>query len=215
MPAAYIPALKYHFLTPIYDWLIRLTMPEMKVKNQLIQQAELHAGEKILDFGCGTATLTLLIEDQYPDCSVIGLDTDPQIMAMAIKKISQKKSAITLLIYEGKNLPFADHTFDKVLSSWVFHHLTTSQKIEAFKEINRVLKPKGELHIADWGKAETKLMRLLFFVVQVVDNFYTTNDNVKGRLPQLIQEGGFQQVEVIGNQPTLFGTLSYFKALKA
>lgn len=215
MPAAYIPALKYHFLTPIYDWFIRLTMPEVKVKNQLVQQAELQAGEKILDFGCGTATLTLLIEEQCTDGLVIGLDTDPEIVAIAKKKISQKKSAITVLIYEGKNLPFPDRTFDKVLSSWVFHHLTTSQKIAAFKEINRVLKPRGELHIADWGKAETKLMRLLFFILQVFDNFYTTNDNVKGKLPQLIRKGGFQRVEILGNQSTLFGTLSYFKAIKA
>lgn len=215
MPAAYIPALKYHFLTPIYDWFVRLTMPEMKVKKQLVQQAELRAGDKILDFGCGTATLTLLIEEQCIDCNVIGLDTDPQIVAIARKKISQKKSAITLLIYKGKNLPFPDRTFDKVLSSWVFHHLTTSQKIGAFKEIFRVLKPKGELHIADWGKAETKLMRFLFFVLQVFDNFYTTNDNVKGKLPELIRKGGFQRVDIVGNQSTLFGTLSYFKAIKA
>jgi ubiquinone/menaquinone biosynthesis C-methylase UbiE len=214
MPAAYIPALKYHFLTPIYDWFIRLTMPELKVKNRLIQQAELHAGEKILDFGCGTATLTLLIEEQTTDCVIISLDTDPQIMAIAKKKISQKKSAITLLIYDGKTFPFPDRTFDKVISSWVFQHLTTPQKIASFKEINRVLKSQGELHIADWGKAETKLMRLLFFVVQVFDNFYTTNDNIKGKLPQLIQNRGFQQVEIVGNQSTLFGTLSYFKAVK-
>lgn len=189
-------------------------MPEMKVKNCLVQQAQLHPGEKILDFGCGTATLTLLIEEQCTDCVVIGLDTDTQILAMAKKKISKKKSAITLLKYEGGVLPFPDCTFDKILSSWVFHHLTTPQKIAAFKEINRVLKPQGELHIADWGKAETKLMRFLFFVLQVFDNFYTTNDNIKGKLPQLMQEGGFQRIEIMGNQSTLFGTLSYFKIIK-
>lgn len=186
----------------------------MKVKTQLIQQAELRAGEKVLDFGCGTATLTLLIEEYCTDCEAIGLDTDPQIMTIATKKVSQNKSSITLMLYDGKTLPFPGRTFDKVLSSWVFHHLTSSQKIDAFNEINRILKPRGELHIADWGKAETKLMRFLFFVLQVFDNFYTTNDNVKGKLPQLIQKGGFQQVEILGNQSTLFGTLSYFKAIK-
>jgi ubiquinone/menaquinone biosynthesis C-methylase UbiE len=215
MPITYIPALKYHFLTPIYDWFIRVTMPEMKVKKQLVEQVELHAEEQILDFGCGTATLTRLIEEQYADCEIIGLDTDTQILAMAKKKISQQKSSIILMKYRGDILPFPNGTFDKILSSWVFHHLTTPQKIAAFKEINRVLKPQGELHIADWGKAETKLMRFLFFVLQVFDNFYTTNDNIKGKLPQLIQEGGFQRVEIVGNQSTLFGTLSYFKAIKA
>lgn len=215
MYAKYIPALKYHFLTPIYDWFIRLTMPEIKVKRRLIRQAQLQDGQTILDFGCGTATLTLLIEEQCADCEIMGLDTDTQILAMAKKKISQKKSTIALLKYEGGVLPFPNCSFDKVLSSWVFHHLTTAQKIAAFKEINRVLKPQGELHIADWGKAETKLMRLLFFVLQMFDNFYTTNDNVRGLLPQLIKEAGFQEVKIVGNQSTLFGTLSYFKTVKA
>ena len=214
MPRTYIPALKYHFLTPIYDWFIQVTMPEMKVKNRLIHQARLQPSDKVLDFGCGTATLTLLIEEQCNSGTVIGLDTDPQILAIARKKISQKKSAITLLAYGGTTFPFPDCVFDKVLSSWVFHHLTTTQKITAFKEINRVLKPQGELHIADWGKSETALMRFLFFVLQVFDNFYTTNDNVEGKLPDLMQKAGFQEVEILGNQSTLFGTLSYFKTVK-
>ena len=214
MSTTYIPALKYHFLTPIYDWFIRVTMPEMKVKNRLIHQAQLQPNHKVLDFGCGTATLTLLIEEQCNNGTVIGLDTDPQILAIARQKIRQKKSAITLLKYEGSALPFPDCVFDKVLSSWVFHHLTTAQKITAFKEINRVLKPQGELHIADWGKSETALMRFLFFVLQVFDNFYTTNDNVEGKLPDLMQKAGFQEVEILGNQSTLFGTLSYFKTVK-
>lgn len=214
MPTTYIPALKYHFLTPFYDWFIRLTMPELKVKNRLIYQAQLQPNEKVLDFGCGTATLTLLIEERCSSGTVIGLDTDPQILAIAHKKISQKKSAITLLTHEGSTLPFPDCVFDKVLSSWVFHHLTTAQKITAFKEINRVLKPQGELHIADWGKSETALMRFLFFVLQVFDNFYTTNDNVEGKLPDLMQKAGFKEVEILGNQSTLFGTLSYFKTVK-
>ncbi|WP_428665272.1 class I SAM-dependent methyltransferase [Runella sp.] len=214
MPEHYIPALKYHFLTPLYDWFIRLTMPEKKVKTQLIQQADLRAGETVLDFGCGTATLTLLMEELHPDCSIVGLDVDPQILAIADKKAKLKNSSVQLKAFEGRTIPFPNNTFDKVLSSWVFHHLTTEQKSNAFREIHRVLKPKGELHIADWGKAENWLMRFLFFIVQVVDNFYTTNDNVRGKIPHLLSQEGFQKVEQKGNQSTLFGTLTYLKVPK-
>ncbi|RDB04888.1 class I SAM-dependent methyltransferase [Runella aurantiaca] len=214
MPSNYIPALKYHFLTPIYDWFIWLTMPEIKVKKRLIQQADIKKGQAILDFGCGTATLTLLIEDLHPDCTIVGLDIDPQILTISNKKAKLKNSSIQLKEFDGKTLPFADASFDKVLSAWVFHHLTTEQKHHAFREIRRVLKPNGELHIADWGKAENGLMRFLFFVVQVIDNFYTTNDNIKGKIPQLLAIEGFRNVEIKGNQSTLFGTLSYLKAIK-
>ncbi len=214
MPSDYIPALKYHFLTPIYDWFIRLTMPELKVKKRLIEQADMKKGQAILDFGCGTATLTLLVEELHPDCLIIGLDTDYQILTIAKEKAKLKNSSIQLEEFDGKTLPFADASFDKVLSSWVFHHLTTEQKNRAFREIRRVLKPNGELHIADWGRPENGLMRFLFFVVQLIDNFYTTNDNVKGKIPQLLTIEGFENVEIKGNQSTLFGTLSYLKAIK-
>lgn len=214
MTSDYIPALKYHFLTPLYDGFIRLTMPEQKVKMRLIQQADIQKGETILDFGCGTATLTLLAEELHPDCSIVGLDVDSQILDIAAKKVLLQKSSIQLKEFDGKNIPFPDGTFDKVLSSWVFHHLTTAQKSNTFCEIYRVLKPGGELHIADWGNAENILMRFLFFVVQLVDNFYTTNDNIQGKIPLLLAKEGFQRVERKGNQSTLFGTLAFLKAVK-
>ena len=211
MAATYIPALKYHFLTPFYDGFIRLAMPE---KERLIRQADLQAGETVLDFGCGTATLTLLMEAMHPDCFIVGLDVDVQILKMAAQKLQAVNSSIQLKGYDGEQIPFPEDTFDKVVSSWVFHHLTTEQKRRAFGEIHRVLKPQGELHIADWGKAQNALMRLLFFVLQVVDNFNTTNDNVKGRIPHLLQMSGFQYIERKGDQSTLFGTLTYLKAGK-
>lgn len=214
MPYDYIPALKYHFLTPIYDWFIWLTMPEIKVKKRLIQQADIKKGQAILDFGCGTATLTLLMEELHPGCTIVGLDVDPQILIIANEKLKLENSSIQLKEFDGKTLPFADASFDKVLSFWVFHHLTTDQKHHALREIRRVLKPDGELHIADWGKAENGLMRFLFLVVQVIDNFYTTNDNINGKIPQLLAIEGFENVEIKGNQSTLFGTLSYLKAIK-
>jgi ubiquinone/menaquinone biosynthesis C-methylase UbiE len=215
MPATHIPALKFHFLTPIYDWFIRCTMPETKVKKRLIEQAEIKAGDNVLDFGCGTATLMLLTEEAHADCTVTGLEIDRQMAAIAARKLSQRKSACTLVKYSGETIPFPEHTFDKVLSSWVFSQMTASQKNRAFCEINRVLKPQGELHIADWGKAENGFMRFLFFIVRLLDNFPTTKDNVKGRLPQLMKRGGFAQAAVVGHQSTLFGTLSFFKAVKA
>ncbi len=96
----------------------------------------------------------------------------------------------------------------------VFHQLDAETKLNCLKELHRVLKPKGKLIIADWGKAQNKLMRLTFGLVQLLDGFKTTNDNVKGLMPDFISKAGFEDVVVTNSINTAIGTFSYFKAIK-
>ncbi len=81
-------------------------------------------------------------------------------------------------------------------------------------EIDRVLKQGGELHIADWGKAQNIVMRSLFYIVQLLDGFETTADNVRGRLPTLIKETGFQGMRKTADFATPLGTISLLSAEK-
>ena len=87
MPSkSYIPALRFNWLTRFYDLLLGLTFPEKKIKQALIDQCRLAGQERILDFGTGTATLSLMIKQQYPDVAVTGIDVDYKILNMAQKK---------------------------------------------------------------------------------------------------------------------------------
>ncbi len=56
--AKYIPALKYDWLTGFYDAVVNLTMPEEKFKRDLVNQALIKEDSKVLDFGCGSLTLS-------------------------------------------------------------------------------------------------------------------------------------------------------------
>ncbi len=117
-------------------------------------------------------------------------------------------------LYDGNVLPFADNRFDKVYSCLVFHQLDAETKVNALKELYRVLKPNGNLIIADWGKAQNKLMRFTFGLVQLLDGFKTTNDNVKGLMPDFISKAGFKDVVISNSINTAIGTFSYFNAIK-
>jgi SAM-dependent methyltransferase len=101
-----------------------------------------------------------------------------------------------------------------VYSCLVFHQLDAETKLACLREIHRVLKRGGKLVIADWGKADGKIMRLAFGLVQLLDGFKTTNDNVQGRIPDFISEAGFQNVEVSQSINTAVGTFSYFQSIK-
>ncbi|MEO5995782.1 MAG: class I SAM-dependent methyltransferase [Chitinophagaceae bacterium] len=126
---SFIPALRFKKLTKLYDFILRITFPENKIKKALIKQLQLEGTETILDFSCGTGTLPIMIKDGFPEVNIIGIDVDDEIFAIAEKKVLEKKLLIQLRKYDGENLPFTRHQpFDKIVSSLVFHHLPTVTK---------------------------------------------------------------------------------------
>ncbi|MBI4442930.1 MAG: class I SAM-dependent methyltransferase [Acidobacteria bacterium] len=210
----YIPALRYDWLTPLYDSILRWTLREPVFKRRLIEQARLAKGHRVLDLGCGTATLTLLIRQTCPETEVIGLDGDPAILTIAHAKAARAGLPVALHRAMAYALPYADDSFDRVFSSLMFHHLTTANKLRTLREALRVLRPGGELHIADWGKPHNLLLRGAFLLVQLLDGFATTADNVKGLLPTLVASAGFQDVRETARFATPFGALCLYRAQK-
>lgn len=210
----YIPALSHDWLTPLYDLLIRWTMPEYTFKRRLVEQARIKSGHRVLDLGCGTATLTLLIKQTHPEATIAGIDGDKNILKIANRKVNE--SGLDVTFHQGMafDLPYSDASFHRVLSSLVFHHLTRENKIRALKEARRVLHPGGELHIADFGKPHNALMRLASFPWRVFDGFKTTADNVRGMMPELMRDAGFVEVHESARYMTLFGTLALYASRK-
>ncbi|MCL4522717.1 MAG: methyltransferase domain-containing protein [Acidobacteria bacterium] len=210
----YIPALKYNRLTAFYDPLIRWALREDTFKKRLIEQAGIQAGQHVLDLGCGTATLTLLVKRNYPASAVTGLDGDPNILRIAAAKIAQTGLDIRLDCGMSFDLPYASESFDRVLSSLMLHHLTRANRVRTLLDVLRVLQPGGELHIADWGKPQNAWMRAAFCLVQILDGFETTADSAKGLLPELMREAGFEDVQQTDQFATVLGTLCLYRARK-
>jgi ubiquinone/menaquinone biosynthesis C-methylase UbiE len=210
----FIPALGYDFLSEYYDLTIRLTMPEKNFRSRLIDLVHPLSGQSILEFGFGTAQNLILLKQRKNEALVQGVDIDPKIRSIAEYKLRKHNLEVPLHLYDGNTLPFADNSFDKVFSSLVFHQLDAATKLHCLKELQRVLKPNGNLIIGDWGRAKSKWMRFSFYAVQLLDGFKTTNDNVNGLMPQFISEAGFQQVSEVDFINTKIGTYSYYTAIK-
>lgn len=212
--AGYVPALGWDILTPLYDPLIRLTTRELAFKGRLLDEAGIGETTRILDVGCGTGTLLLLMRRRSKSLLAIGLDGDMNVLGIARSKADRRKEKIALVQAFCFDMPFAECAFDRVFSSLMLHHLTRSEKIQTLEEIFRVLRPGGELHVADWGQPHNLLMRILAFSVCLGDSFARTADNIQGRLPALFLETGFEKVSETARFATLFGTLSLSKARK-
>jgi len=209
----YVHALCFRSLTRFYDRVLRATLKEEKFKVLLVEQARVRLGQRVLDLGCGTGTLTILVKKAAPAATVVGLDGDPEALALAREKAAREGVEIEFQEALAWEAPFEPASFDRVVSSLVFHHLTTENKRRTLRKIRDWLRPGGELHVADWGRAQDLLMRLAFLPVQLLDGFETTSDNVRGLLVPLIREAGFEEVAETRRERTVFGTLSLYRAV--
>jgi ubiquinone/menaquinone biosynthesis C-methylase UbiE len=191
----YLPALRFRVLTPLFDGVVRTTMRERRFKEMLLDQAGLKPGQRVLDLGCGTGTLALMAAEREPALELVGLDADPQILERARRKATAAGAEIRFDEGLSTELPYEDASFDRVFSTLFFHHLKPADKRLTAAEVARVLRPGGELHVADFGPPGDPLMRVAFGIVRLVDGRETTQENMEGRLPAIFEDNGLMTEE--------------------
>jgi ubiquinone/menaquinone biosynthesis C-methylase UbiE len=152
---------------------------------------------RVLDVGCGTGTLAVRAARAAPGVEVTGLDADPAILVRARERATGAGLEIDFDQALSTALPYADASFDLVVSTLFFHHLRDDDKRGTAKEILRVLRPGGRLVVGDLGRPHDPLMRVVVrTTVQVLDGVTTTSLNVRGELPAVLSAAGFQDVAV-------------------
>ena len=208
---AYIPALGLGWLLPLYDPLQRWIMREPLLKGRLVEEALIAPGHAVLDLGCRTGTLAVLIKKRHPQAHVVGLDIDPRVLEHAASKARQAGVHIDFTQASALELPYPSAHFDRVVSSLMLHHLSREQKQRALSEIWRVLKPDGLLCVADFGRPHTRFTRSVALVVR---HFEQVADNIDGLLPSLTEQAGFEGVEERAHYPTIFGTVTVYRGYK-
>jgi len=93
-------------------------------------------GGLILDVGCGGGEVRDLVRARFPDSTYIGLEPDPEWIPEPVEGAPSLSGSVY-------NLPFADGSVDTVLFLQLFEHL--DRPVDAVRELNRVLKPGGEI----------------------------------------------------------------------
>jgi len=134
---AYLPAAGRDWLLPVYDPMVKLLGADT-ARKVLLDQATIQAGQRILDIGCGTGTFATLIKELHPDVDIVGLDPDPKALVRAQRKA--KRSAIPIRFDQGfsDELPYPETSFDRVFSTFMFHHLAADKRKKTLCEVRRV-----------------------------------------------------------------------------
>ncbi|MEW5853372.1 MAG: class I SAM-dependent methyltransferase [Myxococcota bacterium] len=196
MATNYIPALHYQSLDRFYDPLVSLLGYGRTFHDLVANQLSLKEGDAVLDIGAGTGTLAILLKQRVPSARVVGLDIDPAILTIARDKASLAEAEVQWVEAPAQDLPFPSRSFDRGVSTLALHHLRTADKRACLNEAARVLRPEGVFLLADFGPLLIPGGHLVNRVLahNIVEQ---VGDNFAGRLPALLLEAGFRDVNTV------------------
>lgn len=166
-----------------------------------------------MDVGCGTGSLLVLLGRAAPGAVLVGIDPDPEVLRRAAVKAAAAGLAVELLqgFAEDAAALLAGRRAAKVVSSLVFHQVPLAGKAAGLAAMHAALAPGGEIHIADYGLQRTRLMRWLFWHVQLLDGRADTEPNARGILPDLMRGASFRDVAETAIVPTPTGSISLYR----
>jgi ubiquinone/menaquinone biosynthesis C-methylase UbiE len=205
-----LPAAGHDLFLPLYDPLVRLLGGE-RARRELINQARIEDRHRVLDIGCGTGTLVMMLKKQFPAVEVAGVDPDEKALRRA--KTKATRAGVSLQLDQGfaDELPYEDSSFDRVLSSLMFHHLEEQDREKMLREAQRILKPAGSFHLVDFAGGDDAKQGFLAGLLHSHDQL---KDNSAERITQLLTAAGFSDARKIKSGSMFFGALkiSYFAA---
>lgn len=204
----YLPAAGHDWFLPLYDPFTKIFGGD-GARRLLLDQATLRPGHRVLDIGCGTGSLVVLVKSLHPEVDVVGLDPDPKALARARRKAERAGVSVRLDQGFSDELPYPDASFDRVFSSLMFHHLRASEKEKTLREVRRVLKPEGSLHLLDFGGPESGRGGFLARVLHSNDRL---RDNAANLVLARMNQAGFANAEKVGDRAMLLGRVAYYRA---
>ncbi len=208
---SYIPAAGRHWSLPLYDPITRLLGAD-RARARLLEQAQPRAGDQVLDIGCGTGTLAVQLKRTYPDAHVTGLDPDPKALARGRRKA--ERAGVVVRFDQGFSdaLPYPDESFDRVFSSFMFHHLRGDEKLGMLRAVRRVLRPGGRLELLDFAGPDAGSHGIF---ARLLHSHAYLKDNVADHVVSLMREAGLEQTGPVAHDTLLVGHVAYYVAVRS
>ena len=198
----------------VYDLGVATLTREAVWRPKLVEILAIEPGERVLDVGCGTGSLAILLKRRWPGVEIVGLDPDPA--ALSIAKSKADAADLDIEWRQGFASDAANAgTFDKVVSSLVFHQVPVPGKRAGIEAMFAAAKTGGTVCIADYARQSRRLMRTAFRFIQLIDGKADTQPNADGFLEIELSKHLGRSVKPVFAIDTPTGTISIFRETRA
>jgi SAM-dependent methyltransferase len=162
---------------------------------QVLRRQGLATDARVLEVGCGPGFVTERLLALVPDGSVVGIDNDPEMVALASRRLApEERIEFREASITETGLP--DASFDAATARLVFQHLP--DPAPALDELRRLLRPRGRLFVTDidagWPlvlEPEAPHMDEIGEAVTGIRFQRGGNPNIGRSLPRLLRDAGF------------------------
>jgi SAM-dependent methyltransferase len=167
----------------------------------LIGFAGLETGDRVLDVGCGTGSLTTALAEHSALGEIVGIDMAEPYLEFTRRHLAHPR--VRLELGDACSLPYSDHTFDRALSLLVLQFVPEPEL--ALREMQRVVRPGGTIAAAVWDSfGGLPAIRMLWDTAAALDPsdakvrelFRPLNS--PGEMAHLWRRVGLQEVEETG-----------------
>jgi ubiquinone/menaquinone biosynthesis C-methylase UbiE len=205
----FFPAAGHDLFLPVYDPLVNL-MGFDRARQELVSAANIEPGHHILDIGCGTGTLVVKLKQQHPSAQVVGIDPDPKALRRARIKATRAAASVQLDAGFADELPYEEKSFDRVFSSFMFHHLNEQERKKMLREVLRVLRAGGSFHLLDFVMDNASHG----FFDRLFQAHARMKDNRDASILELMSHVGLTNAAKVKDGSMLFGLLrtAYYQA---
>lgn len=208
---AFTPASGRFGFAGLYDPALRVLTRERAWRSLLLDRLNPSPADVIVDVGCGTGSLAILIKRRCPEAQVIGIDPDPEALSRAAAKAHESGCEIEWRRGFAADVAIISKgTATQAVSSLVFHQVAPADKRSGLAAMFRAVRSGGRIHVADYAK-QSGLMRQLFRVIQLLDGAADTQPNADGMLEVLLAEQAGRAVAAHAVVRTPTGAISLFE----
>ncbi|MDQ3022117.1 MAG: class I SAM-dependent methyltransferase [Bacteroidota bacterium] len=166
--------------------------------KDLIERISSRKFSSVLELACGTGRVTQYLIVSQPDAKIIATDVNPDMLEIAKKKVTGKN--IEWKQADMQEIPFDDSSFDLIICQYGV--MFVPDKVKAYKEVYRVLKPGGVFLFNTWEKLESN--EVVYTAEQIVNSFFKENPVGFYKIPfsyfdeedirKELEEGGFKNL---------------------